>query len=155
MDTKIKILANKIKSIKINDLFYRAFQDAEVQEFVIAANQGQLYDDGIYSNGKIIKTYAAFQGNVYSRKTLKIKSEKGQPTDRVTLYDTGDFYDSWKMFAKKTQAVINYDKKKLKLISENVPDVMDIFGLTETNFDRLTWNVIYPFVMKLLKDEII
>ena len=74
MDTKIKILANKIKSIKINDLFYRAFQDAEVQEFVIAANQGQLYDDGIYSNGKIIKTYAAFQGNVYSRKAATCRA---------------------------------------------------------------------------------
>lgn len=53
----------------------------------------QLFEQGINRLGVDIMDYAP-----YSPLTIAIKEEKGQPTNRVTLRDTGDFEASffWK-----------------------------------------------------------
>lgn len=154
MSSAFKDISERFK-ININAIFEQIFKSQNVQEWIISANQGQLYDDGVYYTGKKIKTYSATGSNVYAKKTIGIKREKGQPTDRVTLFDKGDFYDSWKMFAKKTHTEIQANAKSIKLIENNVPDTPDIFGLTDKNFERLTWDVIYPEFIKQIRDELL
>ena len=42
----------------------------------------------------------------YANSTIKIKRKKGLPTDRVTLFDTGDFYRSLEIIAGSNDAII-------------------------------------------------
>lgn len=52
----------------------------------------------------------------YATSTKKIKQKKGQPTDRVTLKDTGEFYDSLDIQANKTQATISSSSDHYKYL---------------------------------------
>jgi hypothetical protein len=56
----------------------------ETGEELADFNRKQL-DSGIRSTGSEIKP-------AYAPLTILLKDQKGQPTDRVTLKDTGDFY---------------------------------------------------------------
>lgn len=58
----------------------------------------QLVEQGINRLGVDIMDYAP-----YSPLTIAIKEEKGQPTNRVTLRDTGDFEASF--FGSRRQTV--------------------------------------------------
>src|SRR6478735_7447523 len=71
----------------------------ENEAFIIDLNaQNQLYEQGITSIGVNISDYAP-----YSDLTLQIKELKGQPTDRVTLRDEGDFESSFYLQISDTQ----------------------------------------------------
>ncbi len=103
---------------------------------MIALNQEQLYIEGIDSDGDTLKTYSAVSPNVYSQKTISIKKSKNQPTDRVTLFDTGDFYNTFEVKQLEDIYLIHGDlRKENGLISDNVP-TSNIFGLTENNMDK-------------------
>ena len=56
----------------------------------ICTSRSQLFD-GLDKEGKEIVNE---QGGKYSPTTVRIKQEKGQPTDRVTLRDTGDWQNA-------------------------------------------------------------
>ena len=60
--------------------------------------QEQLYQ-GRDSKGIDIKP-------AYADSTIKIKKRKGLPADRVTLFDTGDFYNSLEVIAGKSDMII-------------------------------------------------
>jgi len=65
----------------------------------------------------------------YRPLTIKIKTIKGQPTDRVTLEDTGDFYDGFTIHYGSTFfGIFSRDEKADKLERKYGPD---IFGLTD------------------------
>ena len=71
------------------------FQDPDFKALIIELNTiDQLYNHGIDSDGKKLMNERGL--NAYSPKTVEIKKEKGQPTDRITLLDTGEFYASFK-----------------------------------------------------------
>lgn len=71
----------------------------------------------------------------YRPLTISIKRAKGQPTDRVTLKDTGDFYgDFFVNFGAEYLAIGSNDEKALKLERKYGKD---IYGLTEENQDEL------------------
>ena len=74
----------------------------------------------------------------YTPFTVMVKSEKGQPTDRVTLFDTGAFYDS--LFAERNGGEIIFDatdEKRDKLVRK----YGDVFGLSDTQIDILRESV--------------
>lgn len=52
----------------------------------------QLYERGINGRGVEISSYEP-----YHMSTIRIKLEKGQPVDRVTLRDTGRFHRSFRL----------------------------------------------------------
>lgn len=67
---------------------------------VLIDQQTDQFDKGKDANNiSIVPSYAL--------STKKIKQSKGQPTDRVTLKDTGKLYDSINIQANTTQAVIS------------------------------------------------
>lgn len=88
-------ISNKINAMKrLNEtkMLHDILRDKEFQEYVLDLNrQGQLFDEGINSEDESIKLI----GGDYSAKTKRIKQAKGQPTNRVTLKDTGGFYRSF------------------------------------------------------------
>ena len=58
-------------------------------EIVGLITQNQLYEQGINGNKTEIMSYAPYRPS-----TIKYKSKRGQPTNRVTLKDTGEWYSS-------------------------------------------------------------
>lgn len=116
------------------------FQDfiSANDEFITSQNKKRLYGFGTYTDGEKIVTYLAAKqrlGYNYAINTIKGTSQyqgkvqKGQPYDRVTLNDTGKFYDTFAVDAKKNSfAVTGQDEKEEGNISDNV-DIEMALGL--------------------------
>ncbi len=69
----------------------------------------------------------------YSPLTIAIKEEKGQPTDRVTLKDTGDYYKAIRVEVSSggETKVINNDPKAEKLNKKYSKAKGNILGLSD------------------------
>ena len=138
-------LANRLKRITVNELLLVLSQNKEFTDLIIELNtRKQLYDKGIDSLGDNIGSYSA--------KTKQIKAEKGQITDHVTLFDTGEFYKSFRIFFNGTDFVISADTIK------DTDDLIykygeEILGLTKESLSLLrekAKEIIIPYVRKKL-----
>lgn len=88
----------------------------------------QLFEKGIDSAGKKITP-------PYRPLTIRMKRAKGQPTNRVTLQDTGAFHRSFYLTKGKDFVEINArDPKTKKLLVKYGEDVK---GLTPDSRDKL------------------
>lgn len=108
----------------------------------------QLYEQGINRLGVSISDYAP-----YSPLTIEIKRKKGQPTNRVTLRDEGDFQSSFYLEVKDTQFEIKAsDWKTEELIKKYGRQIL---GLTDENIASLIWEYIYPDIMRRTRETIL
>ena len=90
-------------------MFEIIFQDADVQNEIIRLNTDvQLFEDGLDAMGVSLESI----GGEYAPLTVIMKKEQGLPFDRVTLYETGEFYGSFKVRAEKDAFVIIADTAK-------------------------------------------
>lgn len=106
-------------------------KDKEFTDLIIKLNtESQLYDQGIDSEGKSLSDI----GGGYSPRTIEIKQEEGQPTDRVTLKDTGEFYRSFRVTFIDGDLLIHANPYKgdVNLYREWG---LNIVGLTQDNLD--------------------
>lgn len=95
---------------------------------IVKYNTDRLYKLGQYPSGQPVKPD-------YTGLTIQIKRSKGQPTDRVTLKDTGDFYDSFYVKFERDQFIIlASDVKTQKLVTKYG---FEIFGLSEADLVEL------------------
>lgn len=86
---------------------------------LIEANQEQLWRGEASTGRKLTMPYANY--------TIKKKAAKGQPTDRITLKDTGDFYRSIvPKFGDKEHVMIAKDRKAPILEKEWGRDILGI-----------------------------
>lgn len=116
-------LIQKIESIQtdLDQITLDAVKSNE--KAVLDLNRAQMYS-GIKSDGKNIKPQ-------YTRKTKSIKRSKGQPTDRVTLKDTGDFHNSvFISYSNDSFIMLATDSKTTKLKKKYGRDIL---GLTDQN----------------------
>lgn len=67
----------------------------------------------------------------YTVRTVAIKKKKGQPTDRVTLKDTGSFYREIFIDPRKDEFIVDSADEKSAALQEKYGE--EIFGLTEQN----------------------
>ena len=90
----------------------------ETQEFLIFVLQEQLFQSGEDGLGNSLGSYTPL--------TVSIKKRKGQPTDRITLKDTGDFYKSYFITAFKGGFIIdaNAEKKDTDLFERYGEDIL-------------------------------
>ncbi len=117
------------------------------QQRIVEMNVEQLYDYGMNSLGIRIDTYEP-----YSPYTVRIKQEKGQPYDRVTLRDTGDFHKSFGVvFEPVGFYITSTDYKTQDLIDKYGAR---IFGLTSENKQDLTIKYVVPVVREEIKREL-
>lgn len=106
--------------------------------------EDQLFDQGINRLGVSIMDYAP-----YSDITIEIKEAKGQPTNRVTLHDEGDFAASFFLdVGEKTFEIKASDWKTEELIKKYGRQIL---GLTDENITKLIWEYIYPDLLKHAK----
>lgn len=107
----------------------------------------QLFEQGINRLGIEISDYAP-----YSPVTIEIKEAKGQPTNRVTLRDEGDFESSFFLEVGTKQFEIKAsDWKTEELIKKYGRQIL---GLTDENIAILIWQYIYPDLMNEAKKQI-
>jgi len=118
--TKLIDKLEKFKSNGIDLLLVEAFESSKKK--IIQLNTiEQLYKKGVDNQNKAIEP-------PYTPLTVSIKKKKGQPSNRVTLKDTGDFYKATDVdFGAKKFTITNFDDKYEKL-SEKYGD--EILGLT-------------------------
>lgn len=118
-------------------------QDEVINEagFIMDLNRDkQLFEKGIKSDGERLPKYTAF--------TKKIKKQKGQPYDRMTLRDTKDFQN--KFFLKVDNmkfSIDSTDKKRNELVERYTGF---IFGLTPENKNILAQKIA-PNIIKKIK----
>ena len=118
-------------------------------EYVITVmnSEDQLYEQGINRLGVNIMDYAP-----YSPLTIEIKKEKGQPYNRVTLRDEGDFERSFYVEADTQQFTIKAADWKTEDLIQRYG--RQILGLTEENKIILIWEYIYPELKAKTKEYI-
>lgn len=118
---------------------------------VIQANEGvildmntksQLYEQGIDNRGVEIASYQE-----YAPFTIKVKQEKNQPTDRVTLKDEGDFYSGFYIeYTQNGFRIFSTDEKADKLGKKYG---YQIFGLSDSNFIEIRDAYVKPEILAL------
>lgn len=86
----------------------------------------------------------------YTPFTVELKEEKGQPTDRVTLKDTGDFYEGFIVERKGDVVIFTSTDWKTNALVEKYGDA--IFGLS--TFDQAdTWEASLHLIIQWFKRE--
>lgn len=127
MEALLKLL-NRIKKISIFKVLDAVIKKNNLSDLIIELNtQKQLYDKGIDSLGFRIKP-------PYTDLTIQIKNSKTpkQPTDRVTLKDTGEMYKTWEVKLTGNTITIDADLVKDGFNLEEKYGV-NIIGLTDEN----------------------
>lgn len=104
----------------------------------------QLFIKGEDSTGKELSKI----GGSYSPFTIEEKKKKGQPTDRVTLKDTGDFYMSFEVIPFKGGFIIDANTIK---DGEDLEDDWghNIIGLQDENIQ-----ILIEFYKGMIQDRI-
>lgn len=100
--------------------------------------QDQLYAKGVNRLGVRIDEYQP-----YRPLTIKVKIEKRQPYDRVTLKDTGEFYDSFYVETAEDRFYIKASDEKTNWLIKKYG--AEIFGLTNDSLAE--------FINYYVKDE--
>lgn len=120
----------------------------ENEAYIVDMNaEEQLFEQGINRLGVEISDYAP-----YSPVTIEIKEAKGQPTNRVTLRDEGDFESSFFLEAGDKQFEIKASDFKTEDLIKKYG--RQILGLTDENIAILIWQYIYPDLMDEAKKQI-
>lgn len=143
-----RLLKNTI-ALDADDLMFDILkQENDVIDLIVSLNTDSQLFEGFDSNGKSLVSI----GGSYSPITLQIKRKKNQPTNRVTLKDTGDFYNSFEVIVKKDGFVIEADAVKDNTdLQDRWGD--DIIGLSEMSKEELVF-FLTPLLIEYVKDAI-
>lgn len=104
----------------------------------------QLYERGINGYGEDISSYEP-----YKMGTIRIKREKGQPTDRVTLRDTGAFHRSFRLRSDDEGFYIVATDVKTKDLKAKYGSA--ILRLSPDNIAELLKGYVKPELIKRIK----
>jgi len=88
----------------------------------------------------------------YADSTISIKLKKGQPTDIVTLKDTGDFYGSIEVRATSNQLIISASVEYAKYLTGKYGQ--DILGIQNMEMKEFFIKFIKPQIEKNISDII-
>lgn len=138
-------LAQRVKSLSIDDMLHELSEHVEFTNYIIELNtKNQLYDKGIDAKGERIGSY--------SPKTKAIKDANGEISDHVTLLDTGKFYESFRVYLQGSDLIISADTIK------DTDDLIfkygqDILGLNEDSLEKLRLKaklILIPYVKGII-----
>lgn len=98
---------------------------AEILDYI---REKQLFNLGIDGNGNRLLEYTEY--------TKALKRQKGQPTNRTTLEDSGDFYKGFGLFLTDQYSigVFSRDQKTAEIVEKYGSD---IFLFTEKNIKEI------------------
>lgn len=86
--------ATRLSKVNVTSVLVKILKQAKTKKYITDLNtKVQLFDYGEDARG--VQLAAVSKTGGYAPSTIRIKTKKGQPTNRVTLKDTGDFYKSF------------------------------------------------------------
>ena len=137
------------KMIKLNqtELLRRGLKSPNLKKLILDLNRiDQLFEQGINAKGVSLGEYAIT--TILGTAKFKGKIEKGQPTDRVTLKDTGEFYESFD---------IDFNNDGFEIIATDKEFLLDkykgILGLTTDNLEEAI-QYIRGYIVSEIKKEV-
>ena len=145
------VFTNKLNAVRTynQNIYAIAFDEVLTNaDFIVELiSEEQLFEQGIRGDEVSIADFAP-----YSPLTVQIKQAKGQPTDRVTLRDTGDFHGSF--FIK-----VGSDHFEVKATDWKTEELVKQFGeeileFTDENLNEVIWSYIYPALMLKLREAL-
>lgn len=116
-----RLIANKFKT--------------EILDYI---REKQLFEKGIDGKGSKLLDYKPF--------TIAIKRQKGQPTNRTTLFDTGSFFSGFDLVFTDQNAIGVFSR------DEKTPDLIDKYGADIFTF---TVNNIKEIDTKIFEENLI
>ncbi len=133
------------------DLVMRSLfdQEEDLKDLIIKLNtQDQLFEQGIDSQSVTLESI----GGKYSDVTISFKQTDNLPFDRITLFDTGAFYESFSVTYEMGGIVINADTiKDTGDLRERWGN--DILGLTDESLAKLVF-FIQPLMVEFIIEYI-
>ncbi|QDP50440.1 MAG: hypothetical protein Unbinned5350contig1001_55 [Prokaryotic dsDNA virus sp.] len=145
MSDEIQNLIERVKNIEnsMNEIVLFAVKENE--DFVLELNlEKQLYK-GFKNNGDSVRPK-------YAPSTIKRKKRKGQPFDRVTLKDKGDFYEGFRVEYEEDSFIIYGDDEKTKYLIKRYGK--EVFGLNDKSIGDLIEMIEEDF-LKLVKIKLL
>lgn len=130
--------ASAIENIDVERTYLQAVR--ETQELALDLNKVQMYELGIDSQGKPL--------GQYKESTKSRKRKKGQPTDHITLRDTGKFQDRMFLDTKQIPILIDSRDEKVPIIEKRWPKAL---GLTAPHTEQYKEEVMKVFRGKIKK----
>jgi len=143
-------LVENRRALTINKALFFVLSKPESKALIIQLNtEGQLFLKGIDSEGRNLEDI----GGGYADFTIQQKRFDSLPFDRVTLFDTGDFYNSFDVDVMKDSLTIEANTVK------GVDDLRDrwgtdILGLTDESLTILIDELI-PEIVEFIKGELL
>jgi len=136
------------------DMLDEIFKRSQVQKTMIEFNQDQL-QTGMDALGQTINTIG---GNPYRVFTIRIKRKEGKPmapADKVTLYDTGDFYKTFavRILNNGYEIIANFIKSDGD-IRDNLPSEFDVLGLDDESATELVMEYVYPLLYQMIRKKL-
>ncbi len=144
MERLRRVLKN-VMDLDYNEIMSKALSFRIVQEEIVRLNTDeQLFEEGINAEGVKLTTI----GGDYAPVTVLKKRAEGLPFNRVTLFDTGEFYDSFYVKVGDTYFDIVADTAK-----EGGTDLRDrwgeeILGLTDESIAALKKLLVEEGILK-------
>ena len=132
----------KYKDILDDELRGEIMRNKEV--IIKMVTEEQLYNLGIEGRGIKISSYQP-----YAASTVRRKYKKGQPYNRVTLKDTGEFYSSLDIQFDDSGFYITSSDEKAKALLDKYGKT--IFRLTDKNLRTLLNDYIRPSLKEKFK----
>ena len=143
----IRQVAKRARELNI-DLIMRSIfeQEPDFEDLVIELNTTNQLFEGIDANGVTLSSI----GGGYAPVTIAIKQTNNQPFNRVTLKDTGAFYESFSVRYEMGGVVIDADTiKDGDDLRERWGN--DILGLTNESIEKLIF-FLHPLIVEFIAD---
>jgi len=128
----IKSIQNKIHQLKrwkevAPSLVLSLVRNKE-EDVLTLIVEDQMFREGVDGEGNKIRP-------AYTASTVRIKRGKGQPTNRVTLRDEGDFHRSVFLYFEDDRFFVFSDDPKAKYLFSKYGD--DVLGLSDESIERI------------------
>lgn len=122
----------------VNELVKQTFE--EHKKLIIHYNADeQMYKLGQDKKGSVIRP-------AYRPATIRLKRSKGQPTDRVTLRDTGRFHKTLIVTPKDDHVEISSDVEYAKYLFKRYGD--DVLGIQEELLKEFVKRYVVPKIQE-------
>lgn len=158
MFPKLHKLIDNVKNLETNKICFLVFREKTVQKIVIDLNRiDQLFLKGEKSDGSELPLYVktrtkGLENKVYTFDGYSNSKKYGQP---YLLFDTGDFYKSFRLLQDKTGfKILANDEKEDGTLQDMYGNGVPILGLTEESISNLTEEV-KPYIIQAIREQIL
>lgn len=154
----LRSLAQNVKSLSVDELMTVLGNDTSFLEYVVYLNtEKQLYEQGIDAQGRYLDDIGGGYSDVTifgdASRGIAGKLFKNQPIDRVTLKDTGEFYDSFRAFVDGSKDITisaNAIKDSTDLVVEWGGSIIGLNQDSLVLLKEKALNILIPYIKEKL-----